>query len=243
MSSGGDSDQSVMRVGGWGGLLAGIFILVGLLVAVLGAEIPATLREDLETFSDRSLVATLETDFSLAGLLLGITLLAALYVSLKSTNRGLARLGLGSGVFAFALGTVALAGLLLNAIAFSELYNEPSSDQALVLATYTAVDTLLTAGTASAFLFSGFSFAAFGFAMRGSPDYQRGLAWLTTVLGLAIVLFAFLSGGVIAIPVLAVLMLVLGWRVTGLARASQRAGPGKTTWSDAGRGDHLRRGE
>lgn len=220
MEAKGEADRSLMRIGGWGGMVGGIFILVGLLVAILGAGLPETLRQELETFSDRSLGVFLETDFSLAALLLGITLLAGLYVSLRHVNRGLARLGLGAGVFAFALAVVGLTGFLIAQMAFSELYNDPLLDQSLVLVTYTAVDTLLTALSGAAFLFTGFAFAAFGLAMRGSPDFSRGVVWLTIVLGLAIILFALLSGGAIAIGVIAVLLLVLGWKVMSLSRAS-----------------------
>ena len=85
---------------------------------------------------------------------------------------------------------------------------------------YGAVLTLLSAGNSAALLFIGLAFVAFGLAMRGSQDFGEGLAWLSVVLGIVVVLFTLLVLVFVGVIALAVFALVLGWKVYSLSRAA-----------------------
>ncbi len=213
-------DKSILRVGGLAGVVAGVILILGLLT-LFSSLPPVDLEQQLATFPGDRTLLTVAVDLFLVGFLLFLVFLAALYWSLREKNRAFARIGLGSGVLAFVLGIVITAGLLLAADAFSGLYADAAvADRPVVVATYGAVVSLLQAGNTAAFLFTGFAFVAFGLAMRGSQDFGEGLAWLSIVLGVIVVLLTFLLLANLGVIAGAVFALVLGWKVYSLSRAA-----------------------
>ena len=215
-------EKSVLRVGGWGGILAGVFIVLGLLTFVLSSPPPpGDLEQNIATFPENRTILTVAVDLFLVGLLLFLVFLAALYWSLREPSRVFARIGLGSGVLALVFIVVISTGSLLALDAFSGLYEAAAvSDRPVVVATFGAVMSLLQAGSSAGGLFIGLAFVAFGLAMRGSRDFGEGLAWLSVVLGLVVVLFVFLFLSLVSVLVIAVFGLVLGWKVYSLSRAA-----------------------
>ena len=217
----GEMDTSVLRVGGWAGILAGIMLILSLITFFLQIP-PPGLEQALTSFLENRTALTVAIDLFLVGLLLFLVFFAALYLSLREPSRVFARIGLGSGVLAAVLGIVTLGGFLLAANAFSELYEAATvSDRPVVVAAYAAVVSLLQAPNAASFLFAGLALVAVGLAMRGSQDFSEGLVWLSVVLGIIVVLFTFLSlAAPVAIIALAVFFLVYGWKVYSLSRTA-----------------------
>ncbi len=226
MESQGEVQRSVLRLGGLAGILAGVILIV-ILGIVLGIASFATLSfppnrvEILERFPEfATLWSAALSLFVVYGLLL-LPFFAALYLSLREPNRVYARIGLGSGILAIIL-MVSITQLNLQSLhTFSAVLADPSADRAMVIATYASVASLVNALDALTWLFTGFTFVAFGIAMRASPSYSQGLVWLTVILGLLTVASAFLippAGlGIFFTPVL---YLVLGWKVYRLSRTS-----------------------
>ena len=214
-------EKSVLRVGGWAGVVAGVLFVIALITFSISPP-PVDLEQALVTFPENRTVLTVAIDLFLVGLLLFIAFFAALYWSLREPNRVFARIGLGSGVLAAVVGIVTLGGFLLAANAFSGLYEAAAvSDRPVVVAAYGAVVSLLQAGNSASFLFAGLALVAVGLAMRGSQDFSEGLVWLSVVLGIIVVLFTFLSlAAPVAIIALAVFFLVYGWKVYSLSRTA-----------------------
>ncbi|MFQ5920049.1 MAG: hypothetical protein ACE5I4_08430 [Thermoplasmata archaeon] len=211
---------NVLRVGGLAGILAGVFVVVGLIVF---AAFPpaASPEEQLANFADNQVTSAVTIDLFLVAFLLALVFLGGLYWSLREPSRFFARIGLGSGVLSLILPLVALQGLLVAAAAFAGMYADAAAaDRPVVVAAYGAVVTLLGAGNTSGFLLTGLALVAFGFAMRGSPDFSEGLAWLSIILGIVVVLFTFLVFAPVAIIAIAVFLLVVGWKVYSLAGAT-----------------------
>lgn len=220
MDSGGDVGKSVLQVGGLAGFLAGVSVVIALILGVLQLP-PPGFEGPLMGFPQvRALTTASIHLFSLA-LLLGLPFLAALYWSLRDSSRPFARIGLGSGVLAFVITIVALQGLLMTIDALSGIYADASSaDRPGVLSVYWAVSSVLSGVINGGFLFTGLAFLAFGFAMRGSSHFQDGFAWLSAGLGILIVLLVFLIPPIVAAIVVAILFLVLGWKVYRLSAAA-----------------------
>ncbi len=218
----GEVDRSVLRVGGLAGVLAGVFVVLGLITFVLASSPPpGDFEQTLATFPEDRILVTVAIDLFLVSSLLFLAFLAALYGSLKEPSRVFARLGLGSGVIALVLLIVALGGFLFANDAFSGLYEAAAaSDRPVVVATFGAVSSLLQAGNSAGFLFAGLAFVAFGLAMRGSRDFGEGLAWLSVVLGIIIVLLILLVLGLVGVIAVAVFALVFGWKVYSRSRAA-----------------------
>ena len=216
----GEMDKSVLRVGGWAGVLAGVLIVIGLITFFLSPT-PITITADeqtLATFPEFRTLFAVGVDLTIVGSLLSLLFLAALYGSLREPSRVFARIGLGSGVLGLVLYIVGLVGFLLALDAFSGLHAGAAvSDRPVVVATYAAVATLLSAGLFGGFLLIALAFVAFGLAMRGSPDFGGGLAWLSVVLGILAGLLLLIPAGIFA---LLVFVLVFGWKVYSLSRAA-----------------------
>ena len=223
MESGGNVQRSVLRVGGWAGVLAGVIVFVALITLILTLPLPAfppDFEQNLVDFRANPTPLTVGLDlFILAGLVF-LAFFAALYWSLREPSRVFARIGLGSGVLAVILIIVGIAGNLVSLNFFSALHADPAADRPVVVATFVAVQSLIQAGTTGGFFLLGLAFVGFGLAMRASPGYQEGFVWLTAVLGLLIVLLTFFILGLVSIILLAVLGLVLGWKVYSLSRAA-----------------------
>ncbi len=221
----GEMERRILRVGGWAGVLAGIIVVVGLITFLLlpvpfGATFPPDLEQDLASFPEIRTNLTVSFALLVVAYLLLIVFLGALYWSLKEPSRAFARIGLGSGVLAVLLSIVGLQGFLLASNVLSALYGDVAvADRPVVVATYGVMFSLSSAVLSTGFLFIGLAFVAFGLAMRGSPDFGEGLAWLSVVLGILIVLLVFPIQGNVGTILIAVLALVLGWKVYSLSRA------------------------
>ena len=213
-------EKSVLRVGGLAGVLAGVVLIVGLIIFLLSPA-PVDLEEFLAFFPDNSLSQTVSGDLLIGALLLILVFLAALYRSLREPSRVFARIGLGSGVLAIVVGVVALLGFQSAAAAFAPLYEAAaSSDRPLVVAAYGVAVVLLRAVFTAAGLFLGLAFVAFGLAMRGSPAFGEGLAWLSVVLGGIIIVSHNPNLLPVALIAIVVVALVFGWKVYSLSRAA-----------------------
>lgn len=164
---------------------------------------------------------TVAIDLTLVDSLFFLAVLAALYWSLREPSRVFAHRARIGGPYHRPYHRWH-RGLSLAADAFSALYADAAvSDRPVVVATYAAVVSLLQAGGSAAFLFQGLAFVAFGLAMRGSQDFGEGLAWLSVVLGIIVVLSTFLFVAFpVAIIAFAVFALVLGWKVYSLLKAA-----------------------
>ena len=216
-------EKSVLWVGGLAGVLAGVFIVLGLITFILAsAPPPLEFEQQLATFPEDRTLLTVAFDLFIVNFFLFLVFTAALYWSLRESSRVFARIGLGSGVLALVLFIVTAGGFLLATDGFSILYEGAAvSDRPVVVATYAAVSLLLQAGNTAAFLLTGFAFVAFGLAMRRSQDFGEGLAWLDIVLGIIVVLFTFLLLALpVAIIAAAVVAFVFGWKVYSLSRAA-----------------------
>ncbi|MFQ5837425.1 MAG: DUF4386 family protein [Thermoplasmata archaeon] len=212
-------EKSVLRVGGLAGVLTGVILILGFITFFLAFP-PPDPEQALGTFPEDRTLLTVSVDLFIVSLLLSLPFLAALYRSLREPNRVFARIGLGTGVLAAVMGIVALTGFMLATNTFSVLYADATtSDRPVVVATYAAVFSLLDAGNTAAFIFFGLAFVAFGLAMKRSQDFPEGLAWLSVVLGIIIILFIFLNLFPVAIIAIVVFALVLGWKVYNLSRA------------------------
>ena len=211
-------EKSVLRVGGWAGLLAGVLIVIGLIPFFAITTPILEFEQTLATYPEFRTLLAVGVDLTIVASLLSLPFLAALYVSLKEPSRVFARIGLGSGVLGLVIYIVFLVGFLLALEFFSGLYAGAAvSDRPVVVATYTAMATLFLAAAAAGFLLIGLSFVAFGLAMRGSPDFGNGLAWLSVVLGIVAGLLLLLAVGIFA---LLVFVLVFGWKVYSLSKAA-----------------------
>lgn len=217
-------DRSVLRVGGWAGILAGVLVLVALIVSVALAPpttFPPDFEQNLVDFLANPTPQTVGQDLAIISLLLILPFLAAIYRTLREPSRTLARIGLGSSVLATVLLIVGFAGLLEASRSFSALYDGAAiADRPVVVAAFAVVWQLLGAGNVAGIYLFGLAFVAFGLAMRASPDYQEGFAWLSVVLGIITVLLPLLILGLASALLLAVFALVLGWKVYSLSRAA-----------------------
>ncbi len=226
MESGGEVKRSVLRVGGWAGILAGIIFIIGTVVGfvipALGRPIafPPDLAQDLASFPENGTIVRAGISLVTLSLLLLLAFWAALYWSLREPSRVFARIGLGSGVLAVILLILNGQIVLQSGHFFSALFADPASDQDVVVATYAAVRSLAEAAFTTGFFFLGLAFVGFGLAMRSHPAYQEGMVWLTVVLGVLIVLLFMFILGLFSILLFVVLAVVLGRKVYSLAGAA-----------------------
>ena len=223
MASGGDVNTSVLRVGGWAGILGGVFFLVGLLIFALASPIvfPPDFAQRLASFPENGTLIRVGISLMVVGLLLLLAFVAALYWSLREANRVFARIGLGSGILAAILLILTGEGELQSTALFSALYESSvASDRPAVVAAYAAVLSLTSVGLVTSLVFFGLAFVGFGLAMRSSPDYRAGFFWLTVVLGFLIVFFPLPILGFFSFLLLVVLAVVLGWKLYGMARTA-----------------------
>lgn len=220
MESGGEVKRSVLQVGGWSGVVAGVLMVVGLITGLF-APVSAGLEEILANFPDNSLTVQVASSELILAFLLILAFFAALYWSLREPSRVFARIGLGSGVLAAILAIGAFLGFQHANLLFSALYEAASaSDRPLVVAAYAVPVSIFRATLGSGGYLIGLAIVASGLAMRGSPDFGEGLAWLSIIVGILVVLFTLLLLGPVVIPLIALFAIVLGWKVYSLSRAA-----------------------
>ncbi len=209
--------------------MAGVLIIIGL---VLSALLPPPERPGQllgEHFPQNQTLATAATFVLVAGFLLFVPFVAALYWSLRGTHRAYALLGLGPSLLALTLVTIASAASLVTLSNLSDLYgraqaDEPLSplgpeDAGLIIIAQWTTSALFNGVVLAGALFGGIGFSFFGLAMRGGDRFSMGFAWLSMGLGVLIVLLVFF-GLVLGAQVLAVVFaLAIGWKVYTLSQA------------------------
>lgn len=191
-----EQEKSVLRWGGMAGILGGILLILSMVVAVgfVPAD-PPTFTELVARFPDVRILRVAENVLYLLGLVSGIPLILALFFTLRKTS-------LAPALFGSALSIVGLIAMIAFATPhvahspLSEIYHTPGT-------TLEAQETLgliwkATWGVLDAPLYVGFfvgmiGFTLLGMAMFGSPDFGKGLRWVSVVIGVAGLVAALLQ--------------------------------------------------
>lgn len=180
-----EQEKSVYRWGGFSGILGGICFIISMIVAIGFIPVdPANLTEFVARFPEIQFLRVAENILYLLGLVLGITLILALFVYLRKTN-------LAPALFGSALGLVGLVSMIVSAtphVAHSpiaELYHSPGTSietqETLGLiwqAIWGVVDGPLYVG----FFVGMLGFTLLGIAMFKAPDFGQILCWVSTVI-------------------------------------------------------------
>jgi hypothetical protein len=225
-----EQEKSVLRWGGLAGILGGIILILSMVVvAIFVPADPPSFSELVARFPEVQTIRVAENVLYLLGLILGIPLNLALFFSLRKTS-------LAPALFGSALSIVGLAGMIVSATPhvahspLSEIYHMPG-------ATLEAQETLgliwqATWGVMDAPLYVGFfvgmlGFTLLGVAMFGSPDFGKGLRWVSVVLGAAGLAAALLQlidpasdTGAVSFFAYIILYFVLGIKIYRLSKAS-----------------------
>lgn len=217
--------RSVYRVGGLAGVLSAVALVAALIVFLVVPTLVfgpgSNLEDQLADFPENNDVLTVGVDLFTIGFLLLLPFLAGLYWSLREPSRVFARIGLGSGTLATIALILVVQGLWGATSLFSPLYADATAaEQAGIVATYTALVTLVGVGASVGVLFLGLAFAGFGIAMRESPEFPVGLSWLSLGLGVIMILLVLATLGLLSVLLLAVLLVVLGWKLHSLSRTA-----------------------
>jgi len=225
-----EQEKSVLRWGGLAGILGGIILILSMVVAVgfIPAD-PPTFTELVARFPEVHILRVVENVLYLLGLVLGMPLILALFFSLRKTS-------LAPALFGSALSIVGLIGMIVSATPhvahspLSEIYHTPGT-------TLEAQETLgliwqAIWGVSDAPLYVGFfvgmlGFTLLGVAMFGSPDFSKGVRWVSVVLGTAGFVAAVLQlidpasdiGGLSFIAYI-IFYFVLGIKIYRLSKAS-----------------------
>jgi len=191
-----EQEKSVLRWGGMAGILGGILLILSMVVAVgfVPAD-PPTFTELVARFPDVRILRVAENVLYLLGLVSGIPLILALFFTLRKTS-------LAPALFGSALSIVGLIAMITFATPhvahspLSEIYHTPGT-------TLEAQETLgliwkATWGVSDAPLYVGFFVGMIGFtllsvAMFSSPDFGKGLRWVSVVIGVAGLVAALLQ--------------------------------------------------
>ena len=181
-----NQEKSVLRWGGLSGILGGIILILSMVVAVgfVPAD-PPTLIELVSRFPDVQLLRAAENVLYLLGLVSGIPLILALFLSLRKTS-------LAPALFGATLSIVGLSSMI--AFATPHVAHNPLSEIYQATETTPEVQETLgivwqaTWGVTEAPLYVGFLVGMLGFtliavAMFGSPDFGTGLRWVSVVIG------------------------------------------------------------
>ena len=224
-----EQEKSVVRWGGLAGILGGILLILSMVVVVffVPAE-PPTFSELVARFPDVRIIRVMENILYLLGLVLGIPLILALFLSLRKTS-------LAPALFGSALSIVGLTGMIVSATPhvahspLSEIYHAPGT-------TLEVQETLgliwqATWGVADAPLYVGFfvgmiGFTLLGVAMFASPVFGKGLRWVSVVIGVAGLTAALLQLitpasdiGAVSFFAYIIFYFVLGGKIYSLSKA------------------------
>lgn len=179
-------EKSVLKWGGWIGILGGIFFIISMTVAtVLVPGDPATNAGLVARFPDVLPARVVENLFYLLGLVAGIPLALAFFCSTRKSS-------LAPALFGSALVITGLISMIVMATPhiahnrISDLYQTagttPAVQETLGLmwqATWGVTDTPLYVG----FFVGMLGFIFIGIATFGSPDYGKILRWVCLVVG------------------------------------------------------------
>ena len=225
-----DQEKSVLRWGGLAGIVGGIIFILSMIVAAgfVPAD-PPTFTELVARFPDVLMLRVAENVLYLLGLVAGIPLILAVFMSLRKTN-------LPPALFGSAFSIVGLIAMICFATPhvahspLSEIYHMPGT-------TPETQETLgliwqATWGVTDAPLYVGFFVGIIGFtllsgAMFSSPDYGKGLCWASLgigVVGLAAALFQLITPssdiGAVSFFAYIILYFVLGTKIFRQSKAS-----------------------
>lgn len=215
-------EQRILQIGGIAGLFAGVLLLLGfiihfaLVVPVAGAN-----NEDfLDRFASFGGAFTTLNGLWLVGVLASLALVLALYKSLKETSPNYALVALLLYLLFVGLSAIFVASTFFVQPRLAALY---PMDQATVVqmfeVTHAITNTLAFVGS----LLFALSALVLGAIMQRNRDYGWTYGGISLVLGLfAIVLTPLIAGASVGLLLGVVFLLVLGWRVYGLSKASEK---------------------
>jgi hypothetical protein len=223
-----EQDRSVLRWGGLSGILGGIVFILSMVVAlVLVPADPPAFTELLARFPDVRILRVMENILYLLGLVLGLPLILSVFYSLRKTS-------LAPALFGGVISIVGLTAMIVLATphvahdSLSEIYHAGATLEAqetlglIWQAIWGVTDTALYVG----FLVGMLGFTLLGVAMFGSPDFGKGLRWVSVVLGAAGLVAALLQlvypgsdVGALSFITYVVFYFVLGWKNYGLSKA------------------------
>ena len=224
-----EQEKSVLRWGGLAGILGGIILILSMVVVVgfVPAD-PPTFSELVARFPNVQMIRVAENVLYLLGLVSGIPLFLAMFLSLRKTS-------LAPALFGSALSIVGLIAMIAFATPhvahspLSEIYHTPGTtleaQETLGLiwkAIWGVTDTPLYVG----FFVGMLGITLLGVAMFRSPDFGKGLRWVSVVLGAVGFLAALLQLidtasdiGALSFIIYIVFYFVLGRKIYSLSKA------------------------
>ena len=224
-----ESDQQLLRWGGWAGL-SGVVLMVGAVLVVGGLGLPdASDVETLTDFDDIEVGRNFEHFLYLGAVMLFALHALVLYHALAKTHRPAALFGVAMAEFGLAM--MAASSLLhLSTSPLSDLYDDPGASAAERYAVESAwhaaqsvFDTMLITGV----LLVPIGIVLFGVAMRSASAFGSRLAMVTIglgVLGIVGATVAVIVPGsafaAAAVLVIVVFNLVVGRRTLRLGRTT-----------------------
>lgn len=223
-----NQDTSVLKWGGWIGILGGVFMIISMIVAMVFVPAdPPTYSELVARFPDVLPLRVAENVFYLIGLVSGIPLALSVFWSLRKSS-------LAPALFGTALVSTGLISMIVMATPhvahsrISDLYQmsgtTPAAQETLGLmwqATWGITDIPLYVG----FFVGTLGFILIGIATFGSPEYGKILRWVCVALGTlgfaaATLQFIFPSAdyGAVSFLTYIILYFVLGVKICRLAK-------------------------
>ena len=225
-----EQEKSVLR---WGGL-AGIFgsislILIMVFVAVAIGEGPEDLKEIVARFPEIHMLRVFENAVYLVGLLLEILLFLALFYALRKDS-------LAPALFGSTLGIVGLISMAISSTPhvghhpLSELFQAagttPEAQEAIAIM-WQGVWGIFYGPLYVGFFVVPLGLFLLGVAMFATPEFGRGISWMTVVIGALAFVAAVLqmidpAGDIGAVSYLApiVVYFVLGMKLNKLSKES-----------------------
>lgn len=225
-----DQEKSVLRWGGNAGLIGGVVFILSMVVAAgFVPDDPQTYSELAARFPDVLMLRVAENILYLLGLVSGVPLILALFMSLRKTS-------LAPALFGSALGIVGLIAMIVFATPhvahslLSEIYQSPGTtveaQETLGLiwkAVWGVTDTPLYVG----FFVGMLGFTLLGIAIFKSPYFGKVLPWVSVVIGVTgfvAALFQLISPpsdmGAASFFAYIILYFVLGTKIKRLSKAS-----------------------
>ncbi len=238
-----EEHKSVLRLGGIGGLLAGVLFVLGLAIDLSSRPPFVSFEQSLERFPEWIVAHIVGFGLLLAAVILATALLLALYRALRGTTLALALYGGVLGV----LGLIMFAFLFAHDItvlpAVSDLYADATTDaeRMTIIHLYVVGSRVpgLALGLVASVLVS-VSFISLGAAMMGNPEFGKGLGGVTVAFGVVAlgaqislrVAFTSVAGetaaasgalaaaGAVPLILLVAFLLLFGWKAFSMSRAA-----------------------
>jgi hypothetical protein len=230
-------ERGLLRLGGLGGMLAGILLLLSLAATFLLVPVTSDIEETLRNYSDSRTARLVIAFLTLVAVILAIPLFLALDRMFRSTSRALASFGGVLGVLGLVMFAFVVAEEFVIIPTLANLLGSMSQEETTVVLLFqVSSGLLLTIGYIGS-LFLAISFLSLGGAMFGSRGPREGdlvisrtrsSAWFSLLLGVVGVAVISLSPVLIevsrAVAILSLLLLayllLLGWKVYSLSRVA-----------------------